>query len=387
MDLRALRELFPVTADSVFLNHAAIAPLPRPVADACDRAVRDRLVGAAKRYRVWMAGLEETRRMAALLVGSAPDEIALTGNTSEGLCTVANGLGLGSGDAVLVTSPDFPSLLYPWMNLQRRGVRVDMVHRGKDGRFGVAEVQRALTPQTRILAVSSVDFATGFGADLEELGRFCSEHSLLFCVDAIQGLGVLEMDVERCRIDFLATGGHKWLLGPMGTGFLHVSRRVMNRLEPTVVGWHSVENAEFFGPDFRLHRDARKFEPGTLNVPGLLGLGAAFRLLLSLGIREIRSRVFTFNQMLHDELSDRGMHVLSSMREGERSGILSVVPPGSPEWWFKGLLERGIVHSLRAGRLRFAPHFYNDAADLERLLAAVDDLRIRRSRRNGKGSS
>jgi cysteine desulfurase / selenocysteine lyase len=387
MDVRALRELFPIVAETVFLNHAAIAPLPRPVAEACDAAARERMLGAAREYGRWMAGLEETRALAARLIGARPEEIAFMGNTSEGLCTVANGLGLRSGDAVLVTSPDFPSLLYPWINLERSGVRVDLVTRAPDGRFGPAEVRAALTPQARVLAVSSVDFATGYRADLESLGSFCREHSLLFCVDAIQGLGVLEMDVERFGIDFLASGGHKWLLGPMGTGILYVSRAVRGRLAPTVVGWHSVENPGSFGPDLCLRADASRFEPGTLNIPGLLGLKAALSLLHSLGVPEIRTRVLSLNDILHDELSERGLHVLSPMNEGERSGILSVVAPGDGQWWFEELSRRGIVLAFRAGRLRFSPHFYNDAADLERLLAAVDDLRGARARLKGEGFS
>jgi cysteine desulfurase / selenocysteine lyase len=387
MDVQALRELFPITSETVFLNHAAIAPLPRPVAEACDLAVRERMLGAGREYRRWMAGVEETRSLAARLIGSRPEEIAFMGNTSEGMSTVANGLGLGTGDAVLATFPDFPSLLYPWMNLRRQGVRVDAVHRARDGSFGVAEVERALTPETRVLAVSSVDFATGFSADLEALGACCREHSLLFCVDGIQGLGVLETDVERCGIDFLASGGHKWLLGPMGTGFLFVSNRVRDRLQPTVVGWHSVENAEAFASDFLLRRDGCRFEAGTMNIPGLLGLGAALRLLHSLSISEIQSRVLRLNSILHDELSDRGLHVLSPMSEGARSGILSVHPPGNGGWWFNELSGRGFVLSLRAGRLRLAPHFYNDACDLERLLAAVDHLRVKRARLREEGSS
>jgi cysteine desulfurase / selenocysteine lyase len=378
MDVGSLRELFPITADTVFLNHAAIAPIPRQVADACNGIVRDRLVGASRRYRNWMEELERTRRLAARLIGARAKEVAFMGNTSEGLCAVANGLDMAAGDEVLVTSPDFPSLLYPWMNLSRRGVEVRTIARRAGGRFDVEDVRRGLTTRTRVLAISSVDFATGFAADLEALGAFCREHSLLFCVDAIQGLGILDTDVERCRIDCLACGGHKWLLGPMGTGFLYVSERVGERIAPTVVGWHSVIDAEAFGLEFRLRRDASRFEAGTLNVDGLIGLGAALELLLGLGVPRIRERVFSTNDILHDELSDRGMHVVSPMNEGERSGILSVLPPGDAEWWFEELSRQGIVLSLRAGRLRLAPHFYNDAADVEKLLCAVDGLRGKR---------
>ncbi|MFP4517324.1 MAG: aminotransferase class V-fold PLP-dependent enzyme [Desulfovibrionales bacterium] len=367
------RELFPITRSQVFLNHAATSPASIPLTQAIAAFYGDRLQHAGMNYRTWMQGVEETRTLAARLIGADPDEVAFTPNTSQGLGFVAGGIQWTQGDEILVLRPDFPSNIYPWMHCERQGARVVFLQR-RQGRISPDDVAARCTARTRLLTLSWVDYQTGFAADLEGLGRLCRERGILFCVDAVQGLGVLDMDVNRFQIDFLAAGGHKWLLGPMGIGLFFVSHRARHAIEPALVGWRSVVNEEDFSLHFCLKEDARRFEPGTLNLSGIFGLRASMDLLLDTGIENVRSRIFALNDILHKELKGRGLQVVSPMDSTQRSGILSFLPPVDPDHCFRALMRRNIVLSLRGGAIRLSPHFYNNGVDVERFLQALDSL-------------
>jgi selenocysteine lyase/cysteine desulfurase len=372
MDLAACRDLFPVTERHTFLNHAAMAPTPRPVVAAAASFFAECSMQDGVGYGRWLQRLAEVRRLAADFLGAAPEEIAFTGNTSSGLASVAEGLSWRPGDAVLVAVPDFPANVYPWLHLQRRGVEVRRVERGEGGRLDPAAVAGALTPRTRLLAVSSVDYATGCAAALPALGELCRQRGVLFCVDAIQSLGVLPLDVRRCGIHFLAAGGHKWLLGPVGTGLLFVDAEVAGELEPPLVGWKSVVDEENFELHFELRRDAARFEPGTLNLAGIFGLGAALELLRGAGAARVGERVLALGDRFAEGLRRRGLEVVSPWGAGERSGILAFRPPGDAEHCLKRLAAAGVVASLRRGCIRLSPHFYNDESDVEAFFRALD---------------
>jgi len=374
MDFAPLRQLFPVARERTFLNHAAISAPPQPVVDA----VAGFMAGCAARgsadYGRWLRRLSDVRRRAAQLLGAAADEVAFVPNTSSGLATLAEGVLWRPGDAVLVATPDFPANVYPWQHLERRGVAVRFVERGADGRLGPEAFARALVPGARLLALSSVDYVSGFAADLEAIGAFCRERGLLLCVDAIQSLGVLPLDVKACGIHLLAAGGHKWLLGPMGTGLLYVDRAVADQIKPPQVGWKSVVDEENYALHFELKEDASRFEPGTLNFPGYFGLGAALDLLLSVGVENARRQVLALNDRLAAGLSERGLEVVSPRGEKERSGILSFRPPGEAQRCFRFLGEKGVSVSLRGGAIRLSPHFWNDGSDQDAFFAVLDSF-------------
>ncbi|MFH1487730.1 MAG: aminotransferase class V-fold PLP-dependent enzyme, partial [Pseudomonadota bacterium] len=221
-DYARYRKEFPITEKITFMNHAAVSPCPKRVVRAVTSFLKSYSENGINDYPDWMKRVEEVRGLFARLLRADPGEIAFAGNTSDGLSTVASGLDWKSGEGVLVPSPEFPANVYPWMNLEGRGVRVRFIER-EEGRIGVRHVEKALKPGTRLLALSSVDFATGCRCDLEALGAFCRQKGLLFCVDAIQSLGVIPMDVNKYGIHFLASGGHKWLLATMGCGCLFIS--------------------------------------------------------------------------------------------------------------------------------------------------------------------
>ncbi|MEM5788755.1 MAG: aminotransferase class V-fold PLP-dependent enzyme, partial [Syntrophobacteraceae bacterium] len=285
------REEFPITRGNVFLNNAAVSTPPTRV----ERAVVDLLAQfthqGLSRYPRWMNQVETTRVLFAKLINADPREVCFTGNTSDGLSAVAGGISWKSGDRILLPVPDFPSNIYPWVNLGRIGVEVDFLPK-RDGRFSVRDIDAALRPGTRLIAVSATDFATGFRCDLEELGEFCGRKGILLCVDAIQSLGAAPLDVKKCGIHFLASGGHKWLLSIMGIGALYISGEADNLVHPTRVGWRSVQNEEDFNNlDFHLKEDAKRFETGTLNVAGITAMGTSLEMLLEIGIERIHARI------------------------------------------------------------------------------------------------
>ena len=371
-DYSRYRKEFPITEKYTFMNHAAISASSARVVKAVEVFLREYSRDGISAYPRWMQRVDRVRSLFAHLIHAAPEEIAFVGNTSEGLSMVASGLKWRSGERVMVPSPEFPANIYPWMNLEDRGVKVTFIER-EEGRIDVEAVERALKPGTRLLAISSVDFATGFQCDLEALGDFCRQKGLLFCVDAIQSLGVIPMDVKKNGIHFLSSGGHKWLLSTMGCGGLFISGEVNHMVSPQQVGWKSVrDEEEFFEVRFDLKGDALRFEPGTLNLTGIFSLGSALEMLREVGIGDIRQQVLDLNDLLIEGLKDRNCRIRSSLDEGERSGILSFVPASDPAPFFHFLRKEKISLSLRSDMIRLSPHFYNNREDVERFFKAMD---------------
>ncbi len=371
-DLNAYRAEFPVTERRTYMNHAAVSPLSKRILRASEECYRDFSLRGAEAFRDWMDRIEQVRELMAGLLNAESFEIAFTGNTSDGLSAVANGIDWNSGDAVLITDPDFPANIYPWMNLDRRGVAVRRIAR-RHGRFDVRDMEKALSGNVRLVSVSSVDFATGFRCDLQAVGDFCRRKGLLLCVDAIQSLGAIPTDVRQCGIHFLAAGGHKWLLGPMGCGVLYVASEANAEIRPERVGWKSVVGDEdFFRIRFDLKPDAARFETGTMNAAGIHCLGAAVELLQEVGVENSFARIQELTDLLAGGLTERKLAIVSSMEPGERSGILSFLPAGNANEVFLSLARRGVAASLRGDTIRLSPHFYNNEHDAERFFQALD---------------
>lgn len=366
------RRLFPITEDACFLNHAAVSPLSRRSVEAVQALLEEASRRGIACYPRWIKRIGEVRALLARLIHAQTDEVAFVGNTSEGLGIVASGLSWGRGDHVLVTHPDFPSNLYPWMNLERRGVHVGFVER-RHGRFDTGDVERALCPRTRLLAVSSADFLTGYLCGLQALGDLCRRKGILLCVDGIQSVGVVPLDVKACGIHFLAAGGHKWLLGPMGCGMLFVDRSVGSSLQPVRVGWKSVKHEEdFFNLTLDLKSDAGRFEPGTMNVQGIYALGAAVELLLEVGIDQVRQAILRTQDLFIEALKGRHLKIVSPIGAEERSGILTFAPSGDPGGLFRHFLGHQVMVSERKGMIRLSPHFYNNENDVKRFFQVMD---------------
>jgi selenocysteine lyase/cysteine desulfurase len=374
MDLSAYRAEFPISEMYVFLNHAAVAPVSHRVSKAVSSLAEEMCRCGIDGYPRWMEGVGAARRQAARLLGAGAHEIAFVTNTSEGLSVVAGGLDWRVGERVLVVRPDFPSNIYPWMDLERKGITVDYVSR-REGRIQVKDLEKALRPKTRLLTVSSVDFLNGYRADLAAMGAFCRQKGLLFCVDGIQSLGLIPVDVKGCHIHFLSAGGHKWLLGPMGCGVLYVAQEVVDLVHPKGVGWKSVRGEnDFFTIRLDFKPDALRFEPGSLNLLGIHGLGAALDLLLEVGVARIFESVLAVNDLFVQGLRQRGLKIVTPLERSSRSGILSFMPKADPEKTFYTLMEENIMVSERKGLIRLSPHFYNTEADVRRFFEVLDRI-------------
>lgn len=375
MDIDKIREDFPVTENLIYFNHAAVAPLPVRSASKVEDFLKEYTAKGCLNYADWIKEQEKVRGLVAKITGGKGGEIALVKNTSTGISIVAQGLHWKEGDNVIIPESEFPSNAYPWFNLKNRGVEVRLV-RERDGRLLPEDFKALMDDRTRLLSVSWVEFATCFMNDIEVLGDICRKMGVYFCVDAIQGLGVFEMDVERCNIDFLAADGHKWLLAPEGIGILYVSERVINDVHPATVGWHSVEDASNYLPYHfdKIRKDAKKFEEGSPNLLGTYALGASLELLLDVGVKNAGERVLHLTDLLVEGLMERGFQVLSSRGEGEKSGILVFTSgdAGKDEALFEHLSENKVFCAPRGGGIRFSPHFYNSEEEVERVLEILD---------------
>jgi cysteine desulfurase/selenocysteine lyase len=358
------RREFPITAKYVYLDHSGVAPASLRVADAIKKFLEESAGEGAFHYPAWAQRIVEIRRACARLINSGPDEIAFVKSTSHGLSIVAEGLDWKQGDNLLIYEREFPSNIYPWLNLKRKGVGVKVIP-SRNGGIEIDDIEQLIDSRTRLLAVSSVQFANGFRIDLKRVGEVCKKRNVLLCVDAIQSLGVIPMDVQSFHIDFLSADAHKWLLGPEGIGIFYCGRGLAERLAPPLTGWKSVKNElDFDHPDFCLKTDAQRFEEGTMNLMGILGLGAAVDLLLEIDIRNIEEYVLGLGDSIIREAEQRGFHVLTPKPAMRRGGNVTFTGNFDPVATRDRLREKGILVSVRGGGLRVSPHFYNTKDEL-----------------------
>ena len=367
------RSEFPVARDKIFLAHAGVCPLPRRVAQAiADYAARG--TTNDQETLVVPGRLNDARKLASQLLHCQPDEIALVGPTSLALSFVAAGLNFRRGDNLLIYHDDYPSNVYPWMALAEKGIEVRLLNTRGLGMIRAKDVTGQIDENTKLVALASCHFISGFRIEISEIGKFLRERGILFCLDAIQTLGAFPTTVEH--VDFLAADAHKWLLGPCAAGILYVRRELQETLNPPVYGWHNVRNPHFVAQEkIEFKNDARKFEAGTQNLLGLVGLIAAMELALEIGVENISAELLRKRNWLVPVLQQKGFSVLNADAKPENaSGIVSFFQPGKDlTALHKKLLDANIVTSLRIDRkgqnyIRVAPHFYNTDAELQKVL-------------------
>lgn len=369
MDWESIREEFPITRNYNFQNHAAVAPVSRRAAEAGKQYFdlsRDNCYLGSGFYR----RADEVRHLAARLINANTDEVTFVKNTSEGISMVANGLAWKSGDNVVTSNVEFPSNMYPWMNLQSRGVQVRMVME-ESGRIPIERLIEAIDSRTRIVAISSVQFASGFRSDLETLGKFCVKKGVFLCVDAIQSLGAMPIDVKAMHIDFLSADGHKWLCAPEGVGIFYVSKPIQGHLRPSCVGWLSVKNPHQFDHfEFEFADDIRRFDSGAYNLPGVFAMGAAIELALEIGIENICKRLLFLTDRMVEGLRDKGYRVFSSRERPEASAIVAFSSDVHNHDEIQRHLqaEHRLVVAVRKGKLRASPHYYTSPKEIDQLV-------------------
>ncbi len=369
---------FPWTAATTYLNAASVGPLPERTRLALEAFNAKRTAPHLLPDRELFAVLAAARAAAAQLLGAAPEEIALTPNTTTGLNVAAGSLPLRPRDVVLLSDREFPANVYPWLARRRHGVvveRAPVTARGfPDEDF---LLQRLRDPAVRVLAVSMVQFSNGYRADLARLGAACRENGTYLVVDGIQGLGAIPLDAARAQVDVLAAGGQKWLLGPWGSGLCYVRRELIGALEPPVVGWMSYEGMDDFTNLLRygdrLVGDGRRFEVASLATQDHLGLTTSLGLLLELGIEPIGQYLRSLGEPLLAWAAERGVAVVSPTDPVHRSQIVCLAPPDAKEA-HRRLKQAGIVCAFREGAIRVAPHCYNTPDEIEKVIDVLDDV-------------
>jgi cysteine desulfurase / selenocysteine lyase len=359
---------FPVTRELTYLNHAAVAPLCRPAAEAMKWLADDALNYGSLHYDTWMEAYDGLRNAAARLMNAHPDEIAIVKNTSEGIATIASGLHWEAGDRVIAFKEEFPANYFPWLRLESRGVQITWL-----SIYDPLETVAAAIPGAKLLAVSYVNYLSGYRVDLEAIGAVCRQHGCFFFVDAIQGLGAFPIDVKKARIDALAADGHKWMLGPEGNGILFVKKDRLDEIEPVEFGWTNVAHyADYASRDMALRADAGRFECGTLNTVGCFGQRAALEFLLKVGIDRIASAVQGLADRLYRGVIAKGYEVLAERTEATGAGIVSFRHPRVDARTIVSDLRRDrVVAAPRQGWVRMSPHFYLHPATVEHV---VDSL-------------
>ena len=371
IDWVAIRKEFPVTENYIYFNHAGVSPLSNRVVKAIQDylAIINRHGIAREAGEQFIRTTKHTRSKIARLINADADEIAFVKNTTQGILIAANGIQWSEGDNVVTADVEFPANVYPWLNLERRGVKTKFIQE-KAARIPVEEIERAIDSRTRAVSISFVEFASGFRNDLESIGQICHDRGIFFIVDAIQGLGVLDIDVKKCRIHAMSSDGHKWLLGPEGTGCFYCSREIMDEIIPGSVGWTSViDESAYLDYNLTLRPDAQRFEEGSLNVMGIYALEAAVDLILELGIRNIEARVLALTDLLIEKLKERGYQIVSSLIPKERSGIVCFRSQEySSAELCRRLIESKIIVSDRAQSVRVSPHFYNSEEEIDRMM-------------------
>lgn len=359
------REDFPVTNRLTYLNHAAVAPLCRPAAEAMKGLADDALNYGSLHYDEWMAAYQGLRTAAARLINASPDEIAIVKNTSEGVATVALGLNWKPGDRIVVFQEEFPANYFPWLRLEKKGVQITLLSI-YDPLDRLAEAIRG----ARLLAISYVNYLSGYRVDLDAIGRLCREYDCFFFVDAIQGMGAFPIDVERAQVDALSADGHKWMLGPEGNGVLYVRKDRLDQIEPVEFGWTNAAGyADYASRDMAPRPDAGRYECGTLNTIGCFGQRAAIELLLEIGIGHIASAVEFLADRIYRGVREKGYEVLADRSPETGSGIVSFRHPQiDARMVVNKLRDARIAAAPRQSWIRTSPHFYIDPAEIDRML-------------------
>ncbi len=365
---RQYRDEFPVTQSLIYLNHAAVAPLPRRTAVAMQSLAQDALDFGSLHYDRWLDTYEAVRVAAARLIGAQRHEIALVKNTSEGISIVAQGLHWHPGDRIVAFREEFPSNYYPWLRLESRRCTVDWlsVH------DPLEKIEHACTG-AKLLAISFVQYLSGFRADLNAIGEICQRHHCFFFVDAIQGLGAFPLNVEAAHIDALAADGHKWLLGPEGCGILYVRKSRQDSIFPEEFGWTNVAGYhDYSSRDMALRQDAGRYECGTLNTIGCYGLRASLELLLEAGTERISAAVRELTDRLLAGALNKGYEALGDRRPENAAGIIAIQKAGlESRKVVHDLKKLGILAAPRQGWVRMSPHFYISPEEIDRVIEAL----------------
>ena len=374
-----MKSYFQLDENIIHLNHAAVAPWPVVTRDAVIAFAEENVSIGSQNYGLWMQTEQQLKqKLAKLINAESTDEIAILKNTSEGLSLIAQGLGLKSGDNIVIPAEEFPSNRVAWQALQSQGVETRLVSI-EDVDDPEQALIDAMDEHTRLLSCSSVQFARGLRLQLKRVGDACKNNNTLFCVDAIQSLGAIQFDAQACHADFVVADGHKWMCGPEGTALFYCRSEVQDKLQLRQHGWHMLKSAFDFShkeTTSTIVDNAQRFECGSSNMMGIAALNASLGLLLDIGIDKIQSELLSKVEYLHDELRSLSkLTILSATRNNRYAGIVTFQKNTvDNEKLTQHLQDNDVLCAFRGEGVRFSPHFYTDTKDIDKALNLVADF-------------
>lgn len=372
-----MRNKFIGIKDYVYLNSAARTPLPRKTLEVVKKSMEDYIKDEVRGYHVYVARIQNARKLAAKMIHTKEENISLSTNTSIPLNMAAQGIDFQEGDSILLSDNEFPANVYPWLNLKKKGINVKFL-KSSNGIVTLGDFEKAWDKKTRAIAISFVNFHNGFRNDLKSLSELCRKNNAFLIVDGIQGAGVVELDVEKDGVDFFAAAGHKWLLSPYGSGFMYVSDRLKKHLGITLTNWlsagpHRFKEGEFHSLlkyEAKFPKDGRRYEIGTMPFHNIFGFEESLKMILKIGVPVIERRLKKLLDPLIYALHTRGVEIAGLLMPEHRSTILSFKMKRGVEV-VKRLKRRGIIVSYREGMIRVSPHIFNTERDIEKLILAL----------------
>ncbi|MDF1829335.1 aminotransferase class V-fold PLP-dependent enzyme [Cycloclasticus pugetii] len=365
---------FNLDDDVIYLNHAAVAPWPVRTEKAVNAFCRENVTIGSKKYANWLnVEAHLKNQLAQLIQADNADEIALVKNTSEALSFVAYGLDWAHGDTIVTSDEEFPSNMIPWESLENQGVRVIKTHL-KDTEDPTAELIKNIDSRTKLLTISSVQYASGLRVDLERLGEACQQRGVLFCIDAIQSVGAFPIDVKKYQADFVMADGHKWMLGPEGLGFFYCRQSSINRLKLTQYGWHMVEDmGNYDALEWSTAKSARRFECGSPNMLSIHALSASLSLLLEVGMNTVANNLIERGQYVIDKVQQSPSLTLLTKPDAQGNNIIVFKPTKhDTNELFDYLTSQQVVCAKRGGGIRFSPHFYTPFSVIDRAFTLIN---------------
>lgn len=372
MNINLVREQFPyLKTGKIYFNHAAVSPIPKCSVEILKEYFAVRSEGEIENYFSFQKTIIETKELIGKWINSDKNRIAFVDNTSNGLNVLAQGLDWRVGDRILLYDVEFPSNVYPFMNLKKYGVELDFIS-PTNGRIEFGDIEKNIQPKTKLLTLSHVQFLNGFCADLKTIGEFCRSKGIIFCVDGIQAVGAVPVDVKQMKIDFMSCGVYKWLMSVEGTAFIFLNEEMQERINQKYVGWTSVKDAwNILNYDLTLDDSARRFENGAMNFPGIASLNSAMKMFNSYGLDELHKKIISNTQYLIKKLDEFGIQPsFISKSENELSGIVAFKIKNVNR--LNDILLANDIHcAVREGYLRISSHFYNTQDEFDKLIDLI----------------
>jgi selenocysteine lyase/cysteine desulfurase len=371
-EIKIARNLFPhLKKDFIYFNHASTGPMSSRVKESLNELFYLKSEGEIDDYEELLRRADESKQLLGKMLNSSADRFAFTSNTSSGLNILAQGIQWKKGDRVILGNVEFPANVYPFMNLKDMGVEIDFV-KSENGILTAEDLIHAITPKTKLISVSFVQFLSGYRIDLEKLGTACKEKGIVLSVDATQGLGALTLDVQKCSIDFISCGTQKWMLGLQGLAFIYISEELQGILKTASVGWLSVENAwDLIDYDFKLKKTANRYQPGTLNTFGIYAINASLKMFDEFGFNNVEDQVLSNSKYFIEQLSETGFApILQKCNKKNLAGIISIKREDA-ENIFNYLRSKKNITAVREGIVRLSPHFYNTKDEIDKVVAEL----------------